>query len=225
MDERSPGWKTPASGSPEGGSPRPRQPGGERPIEESLGASACPRNPDHRSGSGRGGLSYVQASCDGPEPARCRRPDPMSEAAPAADPIARVIAGADAGRRAAPRPARGRRPDRTGRRRASEPLRIRLLLSAWTEPAGRGRRSGPSGPAPRTGPLPGGRSDWRDDHRYCRINRKKSGPPTRGQSANVSMMNSPGPGWAYMPSKTISPCETMVSQKGRPVDGNIGPTV
>ena len=83
--------------------------------------------------------------------------------------------------------------------------------------------AGPLGQAPWNGPLPGGRSDWRDDPRYCRKNEKKSGPPTRGHAANVSMMNSPGPGWAYMPWKTISPCETMVRPM-RPPSGT-RPTV
>jgi hypothetical protein len=50
--------------------------------------------------------------------------------------------------------------------------------------------------SPSTGPLLAGRPDRRSYRRYSRLNRKKSGPPTRGQSANVSMMNSPGPGWA-----------------------------
>src|SRR5262249_41758941 len=56
-----------------------------------------------------------------------------------------------------------------------------------------------------TGPLP---DRVRPD--YWRKNEKKSGAPTRGHGANVSMMNSPGPGWAYKPWKTTWPCETRV---------------
>jgi hypothetical protein len=58
---------------------------------------------------------------------------------------------------------------------------------------------------------------------YCRKNEKKSGAPTRGHEANVSMMNSPGPGWAYMPRKTTSPWETSVSPPSPP--SGIGPNV
>ena len=82
---------------------------------------------------------------------------------------------------------------------------------------------GPLGQTPWNGPLPGGRADWRDDHRYCRKNEKKLGAPTRGHEANVSMMNSPGPGWAYMPRKTISPWETRVSPPSPP--SGTGPNV
>ena len=52
-------------------------------------------------------------------------------------------------------------------------------------------------------------SDWRDDQYQSRKNEKKSAAHLGGHEANVSMMNSVRPGWAYMPLKTISAWENQ----------------
>ena len=61
-------------------------------------------------------------------------------------------------------------------------------------------------PAPRL--IRGERNGGRTKH-YCRLNRMKP-VLVSGPRSNVSMMNSPGPGWANRPWRKIWPCETRV---------------